>query len=413
MSTKSFIVGALLIIVLVRHGASAPPAGEKEAPDHVSPDNRMAFPADLLRPASRNLPLTFDQVFRLAKLGHNPKPWILIMYHKAPALKKELISALADSDPKKAEKAAQFLGSSADFRVIKPLLEFAQTPGRNEACVAEATESIKSILHADTGEDRSSALLRRDGETRMAYNLRLCAHFENETTEWKYTTYVQAHARRVERILQRLTPRSTDDERRLFYSTLCEFWETDDAQGAAPWLVKWAPQVAKNTGDHAMANAILKQLQRYVGPLDTPDRDEPAKVEDAIRSISAWWRQNEQKKPANWRLDRLAARGYATQNPEDIQATAAAIALAVKRGRPIERYSAETFLAQTLPDGESIYVPPILFQRPALADKDDATEGCMRDYMHALALERALHWWAIDGWAMTWNPDTARYYIVK
>jgi hypothetical protein len=419
MWKKSVIVGALFLVVLVRHGTAAPPEGNRAVQESTptvavpasASDNAAAFPADLLWPACRNLPLTFDQAYRLAKLGHGPKPWMLLYPPQTSAVKQELLSALADPDPQKAQKAAQFLGASTDFRVIEPLLEFARKPGQNEAGIAEAVASVISILDAKGSEDRSPAMQRRDGEADRAYYLRLCGHFENEATEWKHTTFAEYYARRVEPILHRLTPRSTDDgDRGLFYHALCEFWQTDDAERAAPLLIDWATRVARNARDYEMAIAILSRLQRYVGPLDVPEPPELAKVDETLRSTGVWWQQNKHKKPANWLLDRLAARGYATQNPEDVQATAAAIALAIKRGNPIERYAAETFLELALPDGDSICVP-LFLEKQAHAYKGETKEGPIRDYLHALALERALRWCVIDGLAMTWSPDTARYEI--
>ena len=350
MWKKSVIVGTLFMVVLVCYGAAAPPEGDRAVQERISTAAALAFPADLLRPASGNLPLTFDQAYRLAKLDHHPLPWALLYPPQTPAVKQELLSALADPDPQKAQKAAQFLGASTDFRIIEPLLEFARKPGRDEASVKEAVDSVILILSAEKGEGHSPVLQRRDGETELAYYLRLCDHFGNEATEWKHTTFAEYYARRVDPILHRLTPRSTDDgDRGLFYHALCEFLQTDDAECAAPRLIDWATRVARNAGDYKMASAILSRLQRYVGPLDVPEPPESAKVEETLRSIDAWWQQNKHKKPANWLLDRLAARGYATRTPEDVQATAAAIALAIKRGSPIERYTAETFLGPRTP----------------------------------------------------------------
>ena len=156
--------------------------------------------ADFEQPAGRNLPLTFDEAYRLAKLGQRPPlPWTLLDPAHAPAVKRELLSALADHDPEKAAKAAGFLGLCADFSVIEPLLKFALKPGRNDSGIAAAVESVVGILDAKGGEDRSPAVQRCEGETDRFYYMRLIGRFEKEATEWKHTTYAEYHARRVRR----------------------------------------------------------------------------------------------------------------------------------------------------------------------------------------------------------------------
>lgn len=416
MVKRLVIVGSLFSVALFLNGVAPSPGSDPAGQGHgagavaataPAAGNGLPFPDDLLRPAGANLPLTFDQAYRLEKAERLSARWLLVFhFSRSPAGKRQLVSALRDPDPQKGRLAAQILKFSADFCVIAPLVEFARKPGRDEESVREAVESVIFLLETAVVEVPSRAMRRRSGETELAYYLRLCDHFATEATEWKHTTYAEYHARHVESLLRRMTPRSTDEDREALFQTCAYFEATDDAERAAPFIIDWADRLARNVGDQEMARRLLISMQLYLGPLDVPKTKEAARLEKALQSIDVWWQQNKQRKPAIWLLDRLAARGYATRNPADVRATAAAIASAIERGSDTERYAAERFLACSLPDGDSLCVP-----RFSLIGDDPRARNPGEKYLDAIALERALRWYYVDGFAMTWNADAARYEI--
>jgi hypothetical protein len=182
-----------------------------------------------------------------------------------------------------------------------------------------------------------------------------------------------------------------------------------DCERIAPLMVAWIAAYEMRQGDPIFPS-LVQGLQLYAGPFDVPDEGDLNQQKKAQKEIVSWWATNKGKKPAQWMLDRLARRGYATGKPEDVKATAEALVVALQRGTPAERFAAARILGFVLPDGDGIPADDdSLFALPT-AEKREATTG-VSEFINQLVLCRAMKFAWLEHDLLSWQPDKARYVL--
>ncbi len=387
-------VFALRTLLLAGHEASAqPPAVPR---------------ADLAPQGADNLPISFDGAYRLSRFDRARAGLLLLKTMRAPAGREQLVAALRSPDSRVVILAARILACSADFGVIRPLLDCAVKHGGDPDVLKAAVEAVDALMGDSPGIPEPRALQ----EARHLGFSQLRDYFLNHDTRWRNTTYAEFHGGNVTYVLGRLRPGNLGEGREAVAQLWGAFIETDDAQHAAPLVVGWIERFDAAGRDRDFLHAFMVGLQLYVGPLDIPTSDDAGEYKRAQAKLASWWDRNKRRPVACWLLDRLVSRGYDTGDPAAVERTALAIVSALKRGTTVERYAAAKVLADTLSGGDSIVAPRFpLFERGAMIPPyhEPTCQVILDEYLTTISLARAQRWYLVDSFTQKWNRSTANY----
>jgi len=225
---------------------------------------------------------------------------------------------------------------------------------------------------------------------------------------WNGKSFVNYSANKVDLALKEVYRQDTGENQEMLSQFLFWFLTSNDAQGAVPHMVRWISEYHLWESKAGILSTLIRCLQLYVGPLDVPKSSDVVAQKKSQQWIITWWVENGGKKPAAWLLQRLASRGYATDNPADQDRTSAAIIQALKKGSDSERYAAARWLAYVLPDGGGIPTNDDGVATPRSKELTGAPRSAL-EYVDELVLCRALQWRFLDRDRYRWSDNVQTY----
>lgn len=357
-----------------------------------------------------------DDAFRVWKAGRREgRVWALNVcacLASTPAGHRHLRAMLADADPNRVAFAAyQISWGGADFADIAALRRCVERHRGDDKVVKSACETLSGLLDSDF---RVTGVGNPYGVDRLEYLewfARMCRWLDAHEPRWKGKTYAEYWGQQLAIVLKAQERSKTYQASEAASFCIHTLVVSTDAQRAAPLFVQCISERNPQEKDEVLVG-LISALQLYIGPVDVPSEDNTFEQKKARQRILTWWERNKNKKPVNWMLDSLAARGYSTGNPADAKTTASGLISALKKGNPAERYAASRILAYVLPDGDGIPFP-----RDGILDPPEQGDAARvvpsTEYLNEVVLCRALRWALLEAPGYKWNPDAGRYEPIR
>jgi len=318
---------------------------------------------------------------------------------------------LQDDDTRKVAFAACCLALSKDMDVVSSLRACIERHKGNPEVVSAACGSLYAVLGGDSvwlprvlGPDA-------DRNESLKWFQWVCRWLDSREAEWRGKTNAQYWWPRLETVVKQLETEDTPETETLCLAGLTYSWFVDDSDGetAARPIFEYIASFREWENHRARSHlrSFMNTVQLYIGPVDVPRENDLPGLRKCSKELVAWWKEQEAKKPIFWYLDRLARRGYATDNPSDVKQTAEAILSVLQKGTPPERYAARAALAHGLPDGDGIPVLSFVDSvvRPELpVDRDPIIR-----YLDTIVRLRAQQWASWDSYGHVWDAEAGKY----
>jgi len=336
--------------------------------------------------------------------------WACCYYAATPKGAEFFRELLQKQCPARAEFAAMLLSHSGDFANVEPLLACAEQHADHPEVVEAA---ILTVFHlgATAFESVDETTQTRAGALETIRRIRRLLADQSQRGTGP-DSYEQFFGQRLVGTIK-LLPTSAKDQEWVLLEGIRQanayLALSRDSAKAAEALVACFRHLEDKHYRLGVASFLLRSLQLHIGPIHSPGRRDIVRQNKAVREMLDWWEKNKGKRPVQWMLERLSLRGYATESPEDVKRTAAALVRALIEGRPAERYAATRILAYVLPDGDMI---PAVYEDVVSesAPRDDPKDApSAQEYCKAFVIYRAMRWAAWEYVLYSWDPAQCRY----